>query len=66
MPVVVVATVVVLVMLVLLLVAELLVEVFGAAEEFASMEMPASMAGASICPAPYVRRESARRRINSC
>lgn len=62
----VVVAVVVAVVPLLLVVAELVVDVFGAAEEFVSMEMTASIICESVCPAPNVKRESAERKTNSC
>lgn len=59
-------TLVVGVAMVVTVVAELLVEVFRAAEEFASMEMPASMIVELLGPAPNVKRDPAERKINCC
>lgn len=59
------ATVVVVVLL-LRVVAELLVEAFGAAAEFVSMEILASIIVELLGPAPNVKREPAGRKINCC
>lgn len=53
-------------LLLLPLAAELLLEVFGAAVEFVSMEMLASIIAEWLCPAPNVKREPAERKINIC
>ncbi len=52
--------------IVVLPVAEPLVEVFGAAVELASMEMPASVIVELLGPAPNVKREPAERKISRC
>lgn len=53
----VVVAIVVAVLLLLLAAAELLVEVFGAAVEFVSIEILASIIVEWLCPAPNVKRE---------
>ena len=62
----VVVAIVVVVVLMLPTAADLLIEVFGAAEELVSMEMLASIIFGLVCPAPNVKRASVQRKINSC
>ncbi len=57
---------VVVAVLLLPVVAELLVEVFGAGVELASMEMLTSMIVELLGPAPNVKREPAERKMNGC
>lgn len=58
------AILVVAVLLLLPVAAELLVEEFGAAVAFVSMEMLASIIAEWLWPAPKVKREPAQRRRN--
>lgn len=58
----VVFAIVVAVLLLLPVAAELLVEEFGAAVEFVSMEMLASIIVEWLCPAPKVKREPTKRK----